>query len=195
MRRKMSDESDRIMRQIVLASGSPRRHELLKYVAESFEIRPSDIEEVAEGSPSEQVVKLALDKASDIAAKRPDAVVIGADTLVAIGEHIFGKPKDKADAADMLRKLSGSTHSVYTGLAVVCDGEIDTSCVETKVTFNEMTDEEIDEYIETAEPMDKAGAYGIQGYGGKFIDRIDGCYFNVMGLPQSVMYDMLKKYL
>ncbi len=183
------------MRQIVLASGSPRRHELLKYVIPSFEIVPSDIEEVAQGSPSEQVVKLAKDKAHDIAVKRPHAVVIGADTLVAIGDTIFGKPKDKADAADMLAQLSGKTHSVYTGLAVVCDGETQTRCVVTDVTFNTMSEAEIEAYIDTGEPMDKAGAYGIQGYGGKFIDRIDGCYFNVMGLPQSVLYEMMKKYL
>lgn len=183
------------MRQIVLASGSPRRHELLKYIVPEFEIMPSDIEEIAEGSPTEQVVKLALDKASDIAAKNLDAVVIGADTLVAIGDTIFGKPQDRSDAADMLKKLSGKTHSVYTGIAVVCDGEVEARCVETTVTFNDMSETEIEEYIDTGEPMDKAGAYGIQGYGGKFIDRIDGCYFNVMGLPQSTVYDMLKKYL
>ena len=183
------------MRQIVLASGSPRRHELLKYIVTEFKIVPSDIEEIADGSPREQVVKLALDKASDIAAKRPDAVVIGADTLVAIGDTILGKPQDKADAARMLRALSGNTHCVYTGIAVICDGAVETKCVGTDVTFNEMSDEEIEAYIDTAEPMDKAGAYGIQGYGGKFIDRIDGCYFNVMGLPQSVLYDMIRKYL
>lgn len=183
------------MRQIVLASGSPRRHELLKYIVEQFEILPSDIEEIAEGSPKEQVIKLALDKAGDIAGKRPDAVVIGADTLVAIGDMVLGKPKDKADAARMLKQLSGNTHCVYTGLAVIADGKVETRCVATEVKFNEMSDDEISEYIDTGEPMDKAGAYGIQGYGGKFIDRIDGCYFNVMGLPQSVLYDMIREYI
>ncbi|MBT3318276.1 MAG: septum formation inhibitor Maf [Clostridia bacterium] len=183
------------MRQIVLASGSPRRHELLKYIVTEFEIMASDIEEIADGSPREQVVKLARDKAGDIAAKRPGAVVIGADTLVAIGDTILGKPKNKADAARMLRALSGNTHCVHTGIAVISGGKTETRCVGTDVTFNEMSDEEIEEYIDTDEPMDKAGAYGIQGYGGKFIDRIDGCYFNVMGLPQSVLYDMIRKYL
>lgn len=183
------------MRQIVLASGSPRRHELLKYIVEQFEILPSDIEEIAEGSPKEQVIKLALDKAGDIAGKRLDAVVIGADTLVAIGDMVLGKPKDKADAARMLRMLSGNTHCVYTGIAVITDGKTETRCVATEVKFNEMTDDEISGYIDTGEPMDKAGAYGIQGYGGKFIDRIDGCYFNVMGLPQSVLYDMIREYI
>lgn len=183
------------MRQIVLASASPRRHELLKYITTEFEILPSDIEEIAQGSPSEQVVKLALDKASDIAQKRPNAVVIGADTLVAIGELILGKPKNKVDAARMLMMLSGETHSVYTGIAVIADGALVTRCVSTSVTFNEMSAREIAAYIDTDEPMDKAGAYGIQGYGGKFINKIDGCYFNVMGLPQSVLYDMIAKYL
>ena len=183
------------MRQIVLASGSPRRQELLKYIVAEFEIMPSDIEEIASGTPKEQVLKLALDKAGDIAAKRPDAVVIGADTLVAIGDEVLGKPKDKNDAANMLRKLSADTHCVYTGIAVIADGNIKTRCVITQVRFNKMSDEEIAEYIETEEPMDKAGAYGIQGYGGKYIDRIDGCYFNVMGLPQSTVYDMIKEYL
>ncbi len=183
------------MRKIVLASGSPRRQELLKYITADFEIMPSDIEEVASGTPKEQVLKLALDKVGDIAKRRPGDIVIGADTLVAIGEQILGKPKDEQDAAVMLRKLSGNTHCVYTGIAVMTEGKAETRCVVTQVKFNEMTDDEIEEYIMTGEPMDKAGAYGIQGYGGKFIDRIDGCYFNVMGLPQSVVYDMIKEYL
>jgi septum formation protein len=170
------------MRKIVLASGSPRRQELLKYIAVDFEIMPSDIEEVASGTPKEQVLKLALDKAGDIAKKKPDSVVIGADTL-------------EQDAAAMLKKLSGNTHCVYTGISVMAEGKAEIRCVVTQVKFNEMSDDEIEEYIKTGEPMDKAGAYGIQGYGGKFIDRIDGCYFNVMGLPQSVVYDMIKEYL
>ncbi len=183
------------MRKIVLASGSPRRQELLKYITSDFEIMPSDIEEIASGTPKEQVLKLALDKAADIAKRRPDDVVIGADTLVAIGAEILGKPIDKGDAARMLRKLSGNTHCVYTGIAVIAETKTETRCVVTQVKFNEMTDEEIEEYIDTGEPIDKAGAYGIQGYGGKFIDRIDGCYFNVMGLPQSVVYEMIREYL
>lgn len=183
------------MRKIVLASGSPRRQELLRYITSEFEIMPSDIEEVASGTPKEQVLKLALDKAGDIAKRRPDDVVIGADTLVAIGGQILGKPKDEQDAAAMLRKLSGNTHCVYTGIAVMAEGKAEIRCVVTQVKFNEMTNDEIEEYIKTGEPMDKAGAYGIQGYGGKFIDRIDGCYFNVMGLPQSIVYDMIKEYL
>ncbi|MDD5018255.1 MAG: Maf family protein [Eubacteriales bacterium] len=181
------------MRQVILASGSPRRAELLKYIVRDFAVIPNDIPEAAEGSPRRQVLKLAAGKAADIAKGYPDAVVIGADTLVAIGRRILGKPENAADAADMLRVLSGKTHKVYTGIAVVCGGDMKTGCGVTKVSFNALTADEIEAYIATGEPMDKAGAYGIQGYGGKFIRRIDGCYFNVMGLPQSMVYHMLKK--
>lgn len=182
------------MRQIILASGSPRRKELLQYIVPEFDVIPSDIEEIASGTPAEQVVKLAKDKATDIAAKHPDAIVIGSDTLVAIGDTIFGKPASKRDAAEMLGELSGETHQVYTGVAVICGQHTETAYGVTDVTFNKMTPDEIDKYIATGEPMDKAGAYGIQAYGGKFIQKIDGCYFNVMGLPQSILYDMLKKF-
>lgn len=182
------------MRQIILASGSPRRRELLQYIVPEFSVIPSDIEELASGTPAEQVVKLAKDKACDIAAKHPDAIVIGSDTLVAIEDTIFGKPTNKKDAAEMLGQLSGETHQVYTGVAVICGEHMEAEYGVTDVTFNQMTPNEIDEYIATGEPMDKAGAYGIQGYGGKFIQKIDGCYFNVMGLPQSILYSMLKKF-
>jgi len=182
------------MRQVILASGSPRRQYLFRYVVDSFDVLAADIEEIAEGTPEEQVKKLSLDKARHVAWNNPEAVVVGADTLVAIGGHIFGKPADEKDAARMLRKLSGNTHQVYTGVTVIADGKTLTKSACTNVTFNDMTDGEIEEYIETGEPMDKAGAYGIQGYGGKFIQSIDGCYFNVMGLPQSVLYGMLKQF-
>ena len=193
MRRKMPQGRDRAVRQIILASASPRRKELLAYIVGGFDIIPSDIEEIASGPPKKQVVKLAQDKALDIAKDHHDAVVIGADTLVAIGDQILGKPKDTGEAAQMLRLLSGRTHTVYTGVAVVCGDDIKTVCCTTNVTFDTLSEDEITAYIATGEPMDKAGAYGIQGYGGKFIKRIDGCYFNVMGLPQSTVYSMLKK--
>lgn len=182
------------MRQIILASGSPRRKKLLNYIVAEFDVIPSDIDEIANGTPAEQVEKLATDKAMDIAKDHPDAIVIGSDTLVAIGSKVFGKPTDAADAADMLGQLSGNTHEVYTGVTVVCGNDIKTAHSMTKVTFNTMTPDEIDAYIRTGEPMDKAGGYGIQQYGGKFIRKIDGCYFNVMGLPQSIVYNMLKEF-
>jgi septum formation protein len=180
-------------KQIILASGSPRRKELLSFITDDFTVVPSNLEEIAQGTPDEQTLKLARDKALDVARSHPGAVVIGADTLVAIDGSVLGKPKDKREAAAMLSMLSGRTHKVYTGVAIVNDGEITTECVVTEVTFGDMTDDEISSYIETGEPMDKAGAYGIQGYCGKFIRRIDGCYFNVMGLPQNTVYNMLKR--
>lgn len=179
-------------KQIILASGSPRRKELLSYIVDKFIVIPSSLEEIASGTPREQTLKLAKDKAMDIARSYPDAVVIGADTLVAIGGSVLGKPKDKEDAAAMLKLLSGKTHEVYTGVAVVSGGSVMTECVVTEVAFDVMTDEEIASYIESGEPMDKAGAYGIQGLSGKFIRGIQGDYFNVMGLPQNTVYRMLK---
>lgn len=180
------------MKEIILASSSPRRNELLSYIVGDFTVIPSRLEEIAYGTPREQTLKLAKDKALDVAMSHPGAVVIGADTLVAIGDRVLGKPKDEEDAACMLKLLSGKTHEVYTGVAVVCAGNVMTECVVTEVTFDIMTDEEIDSYIETGEPMDKAGAYGIQGLSGKFICGISGDYFNVMGLPQNTVYKMLK---
>jgi len=179
-------------KRIILASGSPRRKELLAYLFEAFDVIPSGIDEAASGSPAQQVEKLAADKANDIAGHYPDAVVIGADTLVAVDEHILGKPKDEADAAAMLRMLSGRSHNVYTGVAVITDGQMHTVVESTRVTFCRMSDDEISEYIATGEPMDKAGAYGIQGYGGKYISGIEGCFFNVMGLPLNRLNTMLK---
>lgn len=179
-------------RRVILASGSPRRRELLAYILPAFEVIPSGIEENASGSPAQQVETLAADKAKDIASRYPDAVVIGSDTLVAADDQVLGKPQDEAEAAAMLRQLSGRTHTVYTGIAVICAGKIHTAVESTQVTFCRMTDEEIRDYIATGEPMDKAGAYGIQGYGGKFITGIVGCFFNVMGLPLNRLYNMLK---
>lgn len=181
-----------VKKQIILASGSPRRKELLSYIIDEFTIIPSNLEEIACGTPREQTLKLAMDKTMDVANSYPDAVVIGADTLVAVGDKILGKPKDKEDAAAMLKLLSGKTHEVYTGVAIVCGGNVLTECVVTEVTFDVMNDEEIASYIETGEPMDKAGAYGIQGLSGKFIRGISGDYFNVMGFPQNTVYRMLK---
>ena len=177
---------------VILASASPRRKELLAHIVPQFDVVPSDIPEDAHGSPRQQVMQLALAKAQDISGRYPDAVVIGADTLVAIGRRILGKPRDETQAAAMLRTLSGRTHRVYTGVAVVRGRRIDVRCGITRVRFESMSDGEIAAYVATGDPMDKAGAYGIQGIGGKYIRGIRGCYFNVMGLPQSIVYHMLK---
>ncbi len=190
----MSVPSDRTQasRRVILASGSPRRKELLAYLVDAFDVIPSGIEEVASGTPAQQVEKLAADKAADIAGRYPDAVVIGADTLVAVGGQVLGKPKDEAEAFAMLRRLSGRSHTVCTGVAVISGGQTHTAVEATRVTFCRMSDDVIRGYIATGEPMDKAGAYGIQGYGGKFISGIEGCFFNVMGLPLNRLYTMLK---
>jgi septum formation protein len=180
-------------RRVILASGSPRRQELLKYVVPEYDVIPSSAPEDAIGHPSKQVVELALLKAREIAERNPDALVIGADTVVALRGHVLGKPVGEADAARMLHMLSGRTHKVYTGLAVISGGKARTACCVTRVTFAHMTDEQIQGYIATGEPMDKAGAYGIQGFGGKYVRGIRGCYFNVMGLPLHTLYEMLKE--
>jgi len=180
-------------KRVILASASPRRKELLAYIIPRFDVVPSGIDETASGKPAEQVKKLALDKALDVASKHRDALVIGADTLVAAGRRVLGKPASEAEAADMLRLLSGREHKVYTGVAVVLDGAAKADVNMTRVLFAPLSDAEIRDYIKTGEPMDKAGAYGIQGYGGKFIRAVHGCYFNVMGLPLNMLYNMLKK--
>jgi septum formation protein len=185
--------SELAVNKIILASSSPRRQQLLSYIISDFEVIPSGIEEEASGTPRQIVIRLAKDKAQDVAGSRPDALVIGADTIVVLDGRVLGKPKDKSDAAVMLSMLLGKTHKVYTGVAVIYKGKVMSRCCVTEVTFDYMTREEILDYIETGEPMDKAGAYGIQGYGSKFISNVAGDYFNVMGLPVNTLYKMLKK--
>lgn len=180
-------------RRVILASASPRRKELLSYIVPEFEVIPSGIDEVAFGSPFDQVKKLAADKAADVAQPYPKALVIGADTLVAVDDCVLGKPANEAQAADMLRMLSDREHRVYTGVALAYNGHVKVDANMTHVRFAKLSDQEICAYIATGEPMDKAGAYGIQGFGGKFITGICGCYFNVMGLPLNMLYNMLKE--
>ncbi|MBQ7123742.1 MAG: septum formation protein Maf [Oscillospiraceae bacterium] len=169
----------------ILASGSPRRKELLSLIIPEFEILVSGCEEfVPEGTPAEKVpALLAEQKALAVAKLRPDDVVIGSDTVVVLNDEIFGKPKDKNHAHAMLRALSGKKHFVYTGVAVAEKGEVRSFVQKTEVEFYELSDETIDKYIESFEPMDKAGAYGIQGKGSVLVKGIVGDYFNVMGLP------------
>lgn len=184
-------------KRIVLASQSPRRKEILSMVLPEFDIVVDNSEEVVkEGiSPEETVKELAIQKAVNVSDKIDyDAIIIGADTVVSIDGEIFGKPEDEADARRMLKKLSGSENVVCTGFAVIDTGSGKTICdVErTTVCFREMTDDEIDAYIKTGEPMDKAGAYGMQGIGGLFISGIKGDYFNVVGLPLCALSRMLR---
>ena len=181
---------------IILASKSPRRQELLKNLGiTDFDVIPAKGEEhiVDDLSPEDEVCSIALCKAREVAAAHKDDVVIAADTLVFLDGNPLGKPKDRSDAFRMLKALSGREHSVLTGVAVIYGGRELCECESTRVFFRDMTGEEIERYIDSGEPMDKAGAYGIQGLGSVFIPRIEGDYFNVMGLPLSKLYSMLQK--
>lgn len=180
---------------IILASQSPRRYELMKLTDFEFIVKPSDADESISGnlSPQEIVKELSFRKAKAIQSEND--IIIGADTVVSIDGEILGKPKDKNDAYNMLKKLSGRTHSVFTGVTVLKNEKTETFCEETKVKFYDITDEEINSYIETKEPFDKAGAYGIQQRGGLFVEKIDGDYNNVVGLPMAKLLQVLKKFL
>ncbi|MBQ7875605.1 MAG: septum formation inhibitor Maf [Oscillospiraceae bacterium] len=169
----------------ILASGSPRRKELLSLIIPEYEVLVSGCEEfVPEGTSAEKVPAiLAEQKALAVAKLRPDDTVIGSDTVVVLNGEIFGKPKDEAHAHAMLKALSGKKHFVYTGVAVAENGKVRSFVQKTEVEFYELSDETIDKYISTGEPMDKAGAYGIQGKGSVLVKGIVGDYFNVMGLP------------
>lgn len=169
----------------ILASGSPRRKELLSLITDEFEILVSGCDEfVPDGTPAEKVPAiLAEQKALAVSKLRPNDTVIGSDTVVVLNNEIFGKPKDKSHAHFMLKALSGKKHFVYTGVAVAENGSVRSFVQKTEVEFYELSDETIEKYISTGEPMDKAGAYGIQGKGSVLVKGIVGDYFNVMGLP------------
>ena len=193
---------------IILGSASPRRRELLAQIGAEFEVRVSNKEEVYHSNVPEEIVKeLALMKAENVAEELAEenpagavksTVVIGADTIVVQDGKILGKPADEEDAFRMLKSLQGRAHEVFTGVAVLCckEGKIQTvrsHAVKTEVYVHEMTEDEIRGYIATGEPSDKAGSYGIQGAFAKYIDRIDGDYYNVVGLPVSFVYQTLKE--
>ena len=173
------------MKHIILASASPRRKEILELADLEFDVMPSDAQEITtKTAPNEVVMELASIKAKDIYKKsEKQSMIVGADTVVAYQGQILGKPTDEADAKRMLTMLSGQTHEVYTGVCVIEDGKTKTFYEETKVTFYEISDEQIDYYIKTGEPMDKAGSYGIQGKAAVFIKGIEGDYYNVEGFP------------
>lgn len=181
---------------VILASASPRRRELLSLIFREFRVIPSEFDEAlvpSDLAPLEHVLYSAVMKARDVAANFPDSIVIGADTIVVIDEAILGKPRDTADAARMLGLLSGRTHSVYTGAALV-HGNVEHAGVEcTEVTFRELSEEVISRYVASGEPMDKAGAYAIQGKGSVLIKSISGCYPNVVGLPLYRLSLLLSK--
>jgi len=184
---------------LILASRSPRRRKLLAQLGLDFEVHPSDLDENATNHrlPEQLVEQLALEKARTVAARFPEALTLGADTIVVLDGDVLNKPADEAEARAMLRRLSGRTHTVYTGVALVHPASqrevVDYEA--TQVTFAPLTDAEIDAYVATGSPLDKAGAYGIQDdYGAVFIRRIEGDYYNVVGLPLHRLYRMLRNH-
>ena len=178
---------------VILASQSPRRRELLQLVGIPHEVRPADIDEtyLSGESPRAHAERLAREKAQRIADAA--AVVIGSDTIVVVDGDVLGKPLDEIDAARMLRRLNGRSHVVMTAVAVAWRGSIVSEVEEVGVTFHELSEEQIAAYIRTGEPMDKAGAYGIQGYGATIVARVDGDYFAVMGLALQLLVRLLTK--
>ena len=184
--------------EIILASGSPRRRELLERMGiEDFDIITSDVDETLDDAlpPAAQVEQLSCRKAKAVAAEQPeDALIIAADTVVALDGTVLGKPVDEADAFRMLSALSGVRHHVYTGVTVILGDKTLTRHEVTSVDFRSLEPEEIELYIATGECMDKAGAYGIQGYGALLIEGIAGDYYNVMGLPVALLAQMLKEF-
>jgi septum formation protein len=180
---------------IVLASASPRRQELLRNSGIPFEVQPAHIPE--DTLPGEQAKdcaeRLARDKAQAVSRQRPQDIVLGADTVVVIDGVILGKPLDAADAVRMLRMLSGREHQVITGVCVVANGQSLVASETTAVTMSEVTEKEIADYVATGEPMDKAGAYAIQGIASRWIPRIEGDYSNVVGLPVALVWRMLRE--
>lgn len=185
---------------LVLASASPRRRELLARAGFAFSVRPAQIpEDPRPGEdPIAYVTRLAREKAEAVLREisfeqsAPPHVVLGADTTVTLDNHILGKPDDAADADRMLRLLSGRTHLVMTGVAAITLQSVEVAAEVTAVRFLTLSDREIEDYIATGEPMDKAGAYAIQGHAARWIPRIEGCYFNVVGLPLALVASMLE---
>lgn len=184
---------------LVLASGSPRRKELLQQLGLTFSVRPSEADEsLPMTDPETAVQELARRKAVSVADQTDHALIIGADTLVVCDQEMLGKPKDEQDALRMLMRLQGRTHQVISGIAIVevIDGKVhrtETEARQTMVRMLPLSQNQIKWYIQTGEPFDKAGAYGIQGIGAMFIDSIEGCYFNVVGLSLSLLVQMIER--
>jgi len=180
------------MERLVLASASPRRSQILSLLGIEFEVIPSAIEEHASGDPITTARRLSYEKALDVWRRNRDSLVLGADTLVFIGKEVIGKPKDKAEAFKILSFLSGKWHRVVTAVSFVSKGFRRTIHDVARVKFRKLSKEEIDFYISTGEPMDKAGAYGVQGFGAVVVERIEGNFYTVMGLPIHRVYEVLR---
>jgi len=179
---------------LILASASPRRAELLRNAGISFVVQPAELDESRRPgeAPTAYAERLATEKARAVFAKNPQAFVLGADTIVTVDKEVLGKPRDAKDAARMLRLLSGKKHLVTTGVCLMRPGASDIQHETTEVYFRQLSEQDIRWYVGTGEPMDKAGAYAIQGGASRWVDRIVGCYFNVVGLPVPLVWRMLK---
>ncbi|GAB6169295.1 Maf-like protein [Clostridium carnis] len=183
----------------ILASASERRQELLHRIVDNFDIIISNFDEEKvsfNDNIEDYVLELASGKALNVAENiKNEAIIIAADTIVVLDNVILGKPKDSNDAFETLKLLSGKVHRVYSGVVVLntTNSKLEKKCVYTEVKFSDLTDQEINKYINTKEPLDKAGSYGIQGYGGVFVEYINGCYYNVVGLPLNTLDKMIKK--
>lgn len=182
-------------RQIVLASTSPRRRSLLNQMGLSFTVAdPGEVETSTALDPSTRAVENASRKVESVAADHPHSIIIGADTIVVLGGKILGKPWSMTEARDMLRSLRGAAHTVITGLVVLDTntGRRESRTVETRVFMRDIPDDEVEAYLSSGEPLGKAGGYAIQGSGAVFVERVEGCFFNVVGLPVPALYDILK---
>ncbi len=179
---------------VVLASSSPRRRDLLNLIGIPHEVRPANIDETMRPreAPRRYAERLAREKASAIALPDPDLITIGADTVVVVNRKVLGKPSDAADAARMLGMLSGREHTVITAVAVSRGRKLRSAVEEVRVKFRRLREDEIEAYIATGEPMDKAGAYGIQGFGATIVERVEGDYFAVMGLPLARLVGLMR---
>lgn len=186
------------MKEIILASGSPRRKELLAQIGIAFQVIKSNAEEkITHTIPKEIVKELSCQKAADVAAGISEGIILGADTIVCLNQEVMGKPKDREDAFQMLNRLQGRSHSVFTGVTLMkkaADQEtiVRSFAVETKVHVHTMSKEEIEAYLDTGDSFDKAGSYGIQGPFAAYVDGIEGDYNNVVGLPIAAVYQELK---
>ena len=180
---------------VVLASASPRRRELLALIGIEHSVVPSNFDETMQPGeePLGHALRLAVEKAGAVASAHPDAVVIGADTVVVLDGEVLGKPSTPAAAGGMLRQLNGRTHTVITAVAVAYGGAVRQGAEQVAVTFRRLDDDEVDAYVATGEGMDKAGAYGIQGFGATIVERIEGDYFAVMGLPLVRLVGLLRE--
>lgn len=182
------------MKKIILASQSPRRKELLEKCGYPFEIDVADIDESITNTKdlNEEIRQLSIRKAKAVLSRHEDCIVIGSDTIVVIDHEVLGKPHTKEEAKEMLEKLSGKTHQVITGIAIISNQRTYSNTNTSYVTFEVLSKEEIDKYVDTNEPMDKAGAYAIQGIASRYIKSINGDYYSIMGFPVSMVYEELK---